>query len=127
MDHSLVVMAEMMPIVGFVGFITVAAIVGFMDGATTIGGGGTTVTGGWEVPIGGLLGGVVVIASDFLFLVVWSVNCAQYPIPCCLECRLCLISNSLLLFMYTQPSAAVGFSLVSQPSLSPALGPMRQM
>ena len=33
---------------------------------------------------------------DIQFLVVWSVNCAQYPIPCCLECRLCLISNSLL-------------------------------
>ena len=23
--------------------------------------------------------------SDFLFLVVWSVNCVQYPIPCSLE------------------------------------------
>ena len=111
-------MAEMLPIVGFVGF---------KDGATTIGGGGTTATGGVGGPIGGLLGGVVVIASDFLFLVVWSVDCARYPIPCSLECQLCSISNSLLLFMYTQLSAAVGFSLVSQPSLSPALGPMRQM
>ena len=121
-------MAEMLPIVGFVGFITVATTVGFVDGATTIGGGGTTVTGGGKFPIGGLLGGVVVIVSDFLFLVVWqSVDCAQYPIPCSLECQLCSISNSLLLFMHTQLSAAVGFSLVSQPSLSPALGPMRQM
>ena len=73
-------MAEMLPIVGFVGFV---------DGATTIGGGGTTVTGVAGVPIGGLLGGVVVIVSDFLFLVFgvltvldiqflvfWSVNCA---------------------------------------------------
>ena len=111
-------MAEMLPIVGFAGF---------EDGATTIGGGGTTATGGAGVPVGGLLGGVVVIASDFLFLVVWSVNCARYPIPCSLECRLCSISNSLLLFMYTQLSPAVGFSLVSQLSLSPALGPMRQM
>ena len=111
-------MAEMLPIVGFAGF---------KDGATTIGGGGTTATGGVGVPIGGLLGGVVVIASDFLFLVVWSIDCAQYPIPCSLECQLCSISNSLLLFMYTQLSAAVGFSLVSQPSLSPVLGPMRQM
>ena len=66
-DHSLVVMAEMLPIVGFVGF---------EDGATTIGGGGTAATGGVGGPIGGLLGGVVVIASDFLFLVVWSVDCA---------------------------------------------------
>ena len=57
----------MLPIVGFVGF---------KDGATTIGGGGTTATGGAGVPVGGLLGGVVVIASDFLFLVVWSVDCA---------------------------------------------------
>ena len=48
---------------------------GFEDGATTIGEGGTAATGGAGVPIGGLLGGVVVIASD-LFLVVWSVNCA---------------------------------------------------
>ena len=110
---------EMLPIVGFVGF---------EDGATTIGGGGTTATGGAGVPMGGLLGGVVVIASDFLFIVVWSVDYARYPIPCSLECRLCSISNSLLLlFMYTQLSAAVGFSLVSQPSLSPVLGPMRQM
>ena len=79
-DHSLVVMAEMLPIVGFAGF---------EDGATTIGGGGTTGTGGVGVPVGGLLGGVVVIASDFLFLlsgvstvlniqflVLWSVDCA---------------------------------------------------
>ena len=29
--------------------------------------------------------------------------------------------------MYTQLSAAVGFSLVSQPSLSPVLGPMKQI
>ena len=63
----MVVMAEMLPIVGFVGF---------EDGATTIGGGGTAATGGAGVPIGGLLGGVVVIVSDFLFLVVWSVDCA---------------------------------------------------
>ena len=73
-------MAEMYqrccPWLVFVGFITVAAIVGFMDGATTIGGGGTAVTGGGEFPIGGVLGGVVAIVSDFLFLVVWSVNCA---------------------------------------------------
>ena len=61
-------MAEMLPIVGFLGFVTVAAIVGFMDG--------TTVTEGGEFPIVGLLGGVVVIVSDFFFIVVWSVNCA---------------------------------------------------
>ena len=88
-------MAEMLPIVGFVGF---------KDGATTIGG-GAAATGGVGGPIGGLLGGVVVIASDFLFLVVWtviniqflvlwSVNCAQYPIPCCC---LCTLSYPLLL------------------------------
>ena len=63
--NSLVVMVEMLPIVGFVGF---------EDGATTIG--GTAATGGAGVPIFGLLGGVVVIMSDFLFLVVWSVDCA---------------------------------------------------
>ena len=60
-------MAEMLPIVGFAGF---------KDGATTIGGDDTTATGGVGGPIGGLLGGVVVITSDFLFLVVWSVDCA---------------------------------------------------
>ena len=91
MDHSLVVMAGTLPIVGFVGFV---------DGTTTIGGGGTAVTGGGGVPVGGLLGGVVVIVSDFLFLVVWSVDCARYPIPCSLECQLCLISNSLLVVVH---------------------------
>ena len=63
-------MVEMLPIVGFVGF---------KDGATTMGGGGTIVKGGGVVPIDGVLGGVIVITSDFLFLVVWSVDCAQYP------------------------------------------------
>ena len=125
-------MAAMLPIVGFVGFTTVAALVGIVGFAT--------VTGGGEFPLGGLLGGVVVIMSDFLFLVVWSVDCAQDPTPlftgvltvldiqflCSLECQLCLISNSLLLFMYTQLSTAVGFSLVSQPSLPPALGPANE-
>ena len=48
----------------------VAAIVGFV--------GCTTVTGGGEFSFGGLLGGVVVTVSDFLFLVVWSVHCARY-------------------------------------------------
>ena len=43
-DHSLVVMAETLPIVSFLGF---------MDGAATIGGGGTIVKGGGVVPIDG--------------------------------------------------------------------------
>ena len=70
-------MAEMLPIVGFVGFV---------DGATTIEGGGTAATGGGGVPIGWLLGGVVVTSCSLLsgvltvldiqFLVLWSVDCA---------------------------------------------------